>query len=150
MTDVLSQTEINESAKIISHFLEDGPGQINMLEPIDIDIRRHLITLAAAYLAEHDGDELTVTYEWLQEIGANVRSSIDASVMRADFGDGLYLLKYANDASRSWGFYVCSTAIGRVYTRREAKWILSFFGAIEYGKLQQSDSCRESDEGRGD
>lgn len=122
----LSQNGIDHAASEMRMVFEDGTEAVNLLEPLDMTIRSHLITLALAYLVQFEPDDPVAPSEnWLRSlrrtpvnvgynefVGKSVRVTIKHDL------DGNWWAWVGNNDERLAAFVM-------VNTRREVRALLS-------------------------
>ena len=66
---MLAVEHIDSCCRKLRLIFEDGPDALGLLEPVDPAVREALVTVAMAYLIEHEeNEEVAVTQEWLSTL----------------------------------------------------------------------------------
>lgn len=66
---MLAVEHVDECCRKLRLIFEDGPDALDLLEPVDQSVREALVTVAMAYLIEHEeNEEVAITQDWLESL----------------------------------------------------------------------------------
>lgn len=118
MAFCISMDSVRESAARLRSVLDDGPGTVNLLEPIDSRIRSDLLCVAIAYLVEHDEDEAAkITPRYLERLAAvKTRNGWE-------FSNDYVRVLLAYDQDKNWWAFI-GGAVLPIANRRSLKDLL--------------------------